>query len=74
MIVEVTWEDAYFRERILTPDEAKESGAYLSRTVGWLVKRDKDYIRVAMQQINDGTVRDLMVIPACMVRKVRRLR
>lgn len=74
MIVEVEWEDASFREALLTPEAARLDEPYLCKTVGWLVAKDKHRIRLAMHQINDGRVRDLMVIPMALVRRVRRLR
>lgn len=74
MIVEVTWEDAFFREVLLTPEQCKLDEPYVCKSVGWLIHRDKKTIRIAMNQINNGQVRDLLVVPTPLVRKVRRLR
>lgn len=70
----VEWEDAFFREVLLTPEQCKTGDGYRCRSVGWLVHRDKKDIRIAMNQINNGQVRDLLVVPMALVKRVKRLR
>ena len=74
MIVKVTWEDAYFLQVIMPPEDAKKVEPYIVESVGWLLSKDKKDIRIAFSQINDGRVREILVIPMSLVHHVKRLR
>ena len=76
MVVCVDWEDASFHEMLVTPEVAKTIGKdpYISRSVGWLVHRDKKHVIIALQQINNGQLRDLLTVPMPLVRKITRLK
>ena len=70
----VEWDDAYFCQTIVAPETIKEVGPYTVQSVGWVLSRNKKDIRIACSQINDGRVRDILVIPTPMIRRVKRLR
>ena len=74
MIVLVEWNDAYFVQFIMPPEAVKDIEPYMVQSVGWVIERNKKEIRLACSQINDGRVRDILVVPMALVRKVKRLR
>lgn len=73
--VEVTWDDACNSAAWKSVEEAEEwHGPVECSTVGYLFKRDKKGITLAMSLSKAGGVGGLWHVPAGMVMKVRRLR
>lgn len=79
-VVEVTWLDARWRGKNDPVSVAKNDKAYMRRTVGYLVNRDKTKVVLAMTYDNDQDsgeeheVDDRLTVPLRMVKKVRYLR
>jgi len=67
-IVEVTWLDACHQGGETTQVEILRG--VLLKTVGYLVKRDKEFISIAMEFTGD-VYRNVTTIPASIVKKVR---
>jgi hypothetical protein len=69
-IVEVVWLDAVhqFEQMVLS---AVKPGIWIT-TVGYLLKRDKKFVTVAMERIGDE-YRNVTTIPAALVKRVRRV-
>lgn len=73
-IVEVTWDDASYESAggPRTHKYVENIKNFRLRSVGFLVCRDKKNIKLAMEyEHEEGTVRDVLVIPMSLVRKVR---
>lgn len=75
-IVEVTWEDASFEDTTKrTQRTVKEDTFVVLCSVGYLVSRDKRAIRLAMERrLDSDDVRDVLLIPTSLVKKVRVLK
>jgi len=69
-VVEVTWLDARHRFGEVCEAEVKhEAGAPIT-TVGYLLRRDKEFVVVAMEATEDGW-RNVTSIPRAMVKNIR---
>ena len=75
-IVEVTWEDASFEDMTHRTQRTVEEDTFVVlRSVGYLISRNKRAIRLAMEWRPDSDrVRDILLIPTSLVKKVRVLR
>ena len=69
-VVEVTWLDACHQSGETTKAEILR-GMTL-KTVGYLVKRDKEFISIAMEVAGD-TYRNVTTIPKALVKRVRNI-
>jgi len=69
-IVEVTWLDAVHQFGPVNKCEVDEGNPV--KTIGYLVKRDKKFISIAMEYWPEQDVyRNVTTIPASIVKKVR---
>ena len=75
-IVEVTWEDASFEDMTHRTQRTIEEDTFVVLcSVGYLISRNKRAIRLAMEWRPDSDrVRDILLIPTSLVKKVRVLR
>lgn len=72
-IAVVDWFDASTQRGPLRPDEMNPF--VILRTVGWLVREDKESVTVAMDYFEDeGTYRDIAHIPRVNIRRMRVLK
>jgi hypothetical protein len=69
-LVEVEWSDAHSVSGWDTPARYRSAGPAVCRSVGYLLLRDRDRLVL----MTTGDVADGLAIPACAVRRVRRLR
>ena len=67
-IVEVVWLDALHQFHQMSV-EGIEPGMRVT-TVGYVVKRDKDFLSLAMEKLDDQ-YRNIMTIPRVLVKRVR---
>ena len=74
-IVEVWWKDAY-SDNGTRLEVGQSTDPYLpTHTVGYLIKRNRKSIILGQNFVpTDKGIRNLMVIPASMILKIRRLK
>ncbi len=77
-IVEVEWMDSMRQNGWDTPStydqNIDESDAGLCRTAGYLYREDKQHVCVVLSQNSEGAICDLIDIPRCAVRSIRKIR
>jgi hypothetical protein len=59
----VSWNDA-----AISDDATMEPP--LAKTVGWILEKNKDVVRVSSESFEDGTFRDITVIPKSLVKSI----
>jgi len=74
-IVEVEWEDITSWDSWHTMDMAEKEGCITIKTVGYLVSKDKNYIRTVstMHKSEGDSVSHQHTYPRSIVRSIRRL-
>lgn len=72
-LVFVIWEDITTYHLLCTEREAEGKPAMLWMSVGWIIKRDNEYIRITPMRSEDDNCTDITVIPACCVTLIQEL-
>lgn len=77
-LVEVTWHDSFTSRATAWQDtdgvNAFHGNPAVCHTVGYLVKRDRTGVTLAMSKTDGGQYGSLWHVPAAMVRRLHRLR
>jgi len=77
--VEVFWLDAGFENSNMSFEDAKNLKPMERTSVGYLVSKDKDVLRLAFGIVNDkdhscSVLSDILVIPRGDVKKIKKLK
>lgn len=71
--VEIEWVDAISYSNMWVARDSKESLA-LCRSVGYLVKKNKEKVVIAQSSASDGDVMNKFVIPRGCIKKITELK
>jgi len=69
-IVCVEWEDACSNSGYYDKDHPEKFAPVMCRTVGHLIKRNKESVIVACEAFEDGGKREIHTVPRKMVKKI----
>lgn len=72
--VEVEWEDAQSSLHAETIEELEKRKPLMTKSIGYLAVKNKNYIILAFTDFGDGIVKHSQLIPVPMIKRMRELR
>lgn len=73
-IVEVTWEDTAGYSTWKTPESLEHENGIMVKSIGYLVERNKNHIKICGDWSDQDDIHHATVIPTGCVKKIRRIK